>query len=89
MGEQIERLEDEAHVTTNQVGINPAIVQILSEKRDRAAIDVFEQIRATKQRRLARARGPDQTHHLVAVQFQRDAAQDFVVSEAFDDLLHR
>ena len=83
--EEIERLEDHARMAPHLVGIDARVGERLPEEGNGALVDGLEEVHAAQQRRLSRPRRADQAHDFVAVQVERDAAKDLVVTEALHD----
>jgi hypothetical protein len=86
--EEVVGLEDHSDVAAHEVRVDAGIRQLLTEERDPALLDGLEQIRAAQQRRLPRARGADETDHLVTMQLQRYSLKDLILAEALDHRLH-
>jgi hypothetical protein len=58
----------------------------LAVDREPAGVDLLQVVDAAQERRLARAGGPEQHHHLIQTDLKVDALQHFQVPEA---LVHR
>jgi hypothetical protein len=57
--EEVERLKHDADVPTDSVDVDPRGRDLLALDDDPAALDRFQEVDATKHRRLPRARSPD------------------------------
>ena len=64
-----------------------SFVRFCAVDRDRAGVDLLEQVDAAQQRRLARARGADQADDVVRTDVEADVRQHLVVAERLGDVL--
>src|SRR6185503_7446095 len=80
--EQVERLEDDPHLPSDQIPIHPALRDVTTVDPDRPGVDRLEQVDAAQQCRLAGPARADQADDLVLLDGEVDASKDFNVSEA-------
>jgi len=78
MVEQVERLEDEADLAVAEARQPPVVerVQVVAEHRRLAGVAAVEPAHDVQERRLARARAPDEREQLARLDGERDVAQD-------------
>ena len=84
--EQVVRLEHHADPLPDLVRIDPRVGDVLAVQPDRAVVDLGEQVDAAQQRRLARAGGADQRHHLVFVHVQAQVVEHHRGAEDLPDV---
>jgi len=97
MGEQVEVLEDHAHVDALTTGFAflhfvqaPTMLAVPGEGAidpDSSAVDSFKMIHTPKQRALARTGGADQANDLAAIDRQVDAFQNLQAAELLSNAL--
>ena len=81
MGEEVVGLEDDAHLATYLVGVDPRVADVAPVQPDRAVVDGLQQVDAAQQRGLARSGGTDQADHLSLLHLEIDAREDVVRTE--------
>ena len=81
MREEVEALEHDPDVLAQPVQIDAPTRYALALEPDLALLDRLQRVDATKQRRLAATRRPDEAHDLVLVDAQRHAAQHLDAAE--------
>jgi hypothetical protein len=80
--EQVEALEHHAHAAAQPVDGLAVAIDALAEGAHLAAFVRLQPVDAAKHRRLARARRPDEAHHLARIHMQAHALQHAVRAEA-------
>jgi hypothetical protein len=64
VGKEVEGLKDDADARADWLWIEAGFGDVLAVEIDRAVVDGLQQVHAAQERRLARARRPDQADHL-------------------------
>jgi hypothetical protein len=79
--EEVELLEDHAHVATDGIDVAVRVGDLVTVHLDGAARRLLEEVDAPQERRLARTRGPDDADDLALVDGGVEALQDVVAAE--------
>jgi hypothetical protein len=87
VGEQVERLEDDADVPADPIDVHPPGGDLLAVHDDAAGVDGLQEVHALEEGGFARSRGSDQTDDLVRGDRQVDAPQNLELVVRLVDVL--
>ena len=85
--EEVERLEHDADAAADRVHVDARPVISTPCTAIRPGVDRLQQVHASEQRGLPRARGADEAYDLVLIDGEIDPAQDLVAVEGLVDAL--
>jgi hypothetical protein len=88
VGEEVELLEHHPDARAQLVDVGVGIGDLVALDEDLAAGGGLEHVDAAQQRRLARARGPDDADDLALTDVEVDALEHLVVAEVLVEVLH-